>query len=341
MKIAKYIFALLVLPVTLVSCDGIFRDRPNDKLSGESIWDNDRLLDEYVLPWYRNMDNGFSTYVTTIMKGLGYEYEPWYGDQLTVGRRDWYQGDYGNILKSSQQDITTRGRTEWFKFYTQISSINTLLKNENNLSTTNRQRLLGEAHFFRAYYYYLLLRMYGGVLLIKEPYNPLVNPVKFPRASYEEMVRFIADEAELAASLLAVENTPDDVGRPTRGAALMLKGKTFFWAAGDHFQNCEKEYLGFPDNRSEEMLDSAARNYDRVMNLGVYRLVQIAGSSKDEVVAGYRNIFLTKNSEESIWEVQHANDGNFDSANGHKLDREASAPSFGATTAAYLSLIHI
>ena len=40
--------------------------------------------------WYRNMDRGFYTYVTTIMKGLGAEYEPWYGDQLTVGKRDWY-----------------------------------------------------------------------------------------------------------------------------------------------------------------------------------------------------------------------------------------------------------
>ena len=33
--------------------------------------------------------------------------------------------------------------------------------------------------------------------------------------------------------------------------------------------------------------------------------------------------------------MQHANDGNFDSANGHKLDREAAASSFGGTTAAY------
>ena len=41
------------------------------------------------------------------------------------------------------------------------------------------------------------------------------------------MVRFIADEAELAASLLDVTNTADNVGRPTRGTALMLKGKTF------------------------------------------------------------------------------------------------------------------
>lgn len=335
MKVIKYIIASLLFPLTLVSCDSIFRDTPNDKLSEEVIWENERLLDEYVRPWYRNMDNGFSTFVTTLMKGLGYEYEPWYGDQLTVGRRDWYQGDYGNILKSSQQDITTRGRTEWFKYYTQISSINTLLQNEDKLPANVRDRVLGEAHFFRAYYYYTMLRMYGGVLLIKEPYNPLKNPVKFPRASYDEMVRFIADEAELAASLLSVTNTSDNVGRPTRGTALMLKGKTFFWAAGEHFQKCEKDYLGFLTDRSAEMLDSAAYNYERVMRLGVYRLVEIAGNSRDEVVAGYRNIFLTKNSEESIWEVQHADDGNFSAANGHKLDRDASAPSFGATTAAY------
>lgn len=84
----------------------MFRDLPYDKLPGDQIWSDPLLVDEYVLPWYANMDHGFSTFVTTIMKGLGYEYEPWYGDQLTVGRRDWYQGDYGNILKSSQQDIT-------------------------------------------------------------------------------------------------------------------------------------------------------------------------------------------------------------------------------------------
>lgn len=80
MKITKYIIGALLLPVTLVSCDGLFRDAPNDKLSEEVIWENERLLDEYVLPWYRNMDNGFRTYVTTLMKGLGYEYEPWYGE---------------------------------------------------------------------------------------------------------------------------------------------------------------------------------------------------------------------------------------------------------------------
>lgn len=335
MKFLKYIVPSLMLSIGLSSCDDIFRDAPNDKLSPDVIWENEILLNGYILPWYNGMDNGFSTLVTTIMAGLGSEYEPWYGDQLTVGKRSWYQTDYGNILKSQQSMMTTRGRTKWISAYTEIASINTLLENENRLVPGIRDRVLGEAHFFRAYYYYKLLRMYGGTLLIDHVFDPLKKAEKFPRASYEEMVRFIADEAEKASWLLPAKYNDDQVGRATRGAALMLKAKTFLWVAGAHFQNQEKSYLGFPDDRSMEMLDSAAANYDRVMALNVYDLVQIPAGDRQSIVDAYRNIFLTKNTIESILEVQHADDGDFHMANGHKLDRDAAPPSAGGTTAAY------
>lgn len=337
MKLKSYIYILPLLLAAsgLSSCDGLFRDTPYDKLPPDMIWGDAQLVDEYVLPWYRNMDDGFYTYVTTIMKGLGSEYEAWYSDQLTVGKSDWYSGDYGSILKSSQQDITTRGRTEWIKFYNQINSINTLLENEDKLAPSVKQRVLGEAHFFRAWYYYKMLRLFGGTMIIDRTYDPLVDPVRFPRATYEEMVKFICDEAELASTLLPYENADSDVGRPTKGVCYMLRAKTYFWVAGEHFQNQEKGYLGFPDDRSMDMLDLAAKEYDRVIATGEYGLVQISGTSKNDVVAEYRNIFLTKNSRESIWEVQHANDGDFSYANGHKLDRDAAASSFGGTVAAY------
>lgn len=113
MKKLLYItfFSLLLLNVS-TSCNDLFEEVPYDKLSENAIWGDELLLDEYVLPWYRNMDDGFSTYVTTIMKGIGREYEPWYGDQLTVSRSEWYNADYGDILRSSQQELTTRGRTK-------------------------------------------------------------------------------------------------------------------------------------------------------------------------------------------------------------------------------------
>lgn len=335
MKITKYIAGLLMI-AAFGSCDGIFRDQPFDKLAETQIWGDEQLLDEYTARWYRNMDNGFYILVSTIIKNSGEEYDPWFGDQLTVGRSDWYQAGYGDLLKGSQTMYNTRGKMYWGNFYTQIRSINTLMEHEEELPAKIRTRLMGEAHFFRAYYYYKLLRYYGGALIIDHAYNPLENEEKFPRASYEEMVEFIAAEAEKAAELLPAVHDVSMTGRATKGAALMLKGKTYFWASGVPYQNAELPYLGFQTDRSLEMLEKAGKEYDRVMALNVYSLIPINATDRNGVVNEYRNIFLTKNSQESIWEVQHSDDGDFSSSGfGHKLDRDAAPPSLTGVNCAY------
>ena len=331
----RYIFFSLVASLLLTSCDGLFRDEPNDKLGENAIWGNEMLLDEYTARWYRNMDNGFYILVSTIIKNLGEEYVPWFGDQLTVGRSDWYQAGYGDLLKGSQNIYNTRGKLLWENNYTMIRSVNTLLEHEAELPASIRQRLIGEAHFFRAYYYYKLLRHFGGALIIDHAYNPLENEEKFPRASYGEMVDFIAAEAEAAAELLPDVHSQDMTGRATKGAAIMLKAKTYFWASGAHFQNVEQPYLGFTDDRSMEMLGKAAVEYDRIIASGQYGLIPINALDREGVVNEYRNIFLTKNSRESIWEVQHSDDGDFSHGFGHKLDRDAAPPSLTGLNCAY------
>lgn len=332
----KIFFSTLVLAATLSSCDSLFRDEPYDKLGENAIWGDSMLLDEYTARWYRNMDNGFTILVSTIIKNGGIEFEPWFGDQLTVGRSDWYQSGYGDLLKGSQVLLNQRGKLEWENNYTIIRSINTLLEHESELPGAIRDRLIGEAHFFRAYYYYKLLRRFGGSLIIDHTYNPLEKEEKFPRASFEEMVEFITKEAELAAALLPAAHDVSMTGRATKGAALMLKAKTYFWASGDLFQNVELPYLGFPTDRSQDMMDLAAAEYDKVINLGVYGLIPISASDRDGVVQAYRNIFLTKNSRESILEVQHSDDGDFSSSGfGHKLDRDAAPPSLTGVNCAY------
>ncbi len=335
----KFLYTILIVGSiisTQSSCNDLFESIPNDKLAEESIWNDPLLLDEYVLPWYRNMDNGFSTYVTTIMKGIGREYEPWYGDQLTVSRSDWYNADYGDILRSSQQELTTRGRTKWSGFYTQIRSINILLQNADKIPDgAQKNRILGEAHFFRAYYYYLLLRMYGAPIILTEPYDPLTDTRQLSRTTYEKTVEFITEEADMAAALLGAP-TDADAGRATKGAAFMLKAKTYMWAAGIKFQNKQEDYLGFPDDRSKEMYTQAAIAYDSLRNLNQYTLVPINATTRDGIVKEYHEIFLTKNSQESIWEVQHNDDGDFAEGFGHKLDRETAPPSCYGTFAAYV-----
>lgn len=114
----------------------------------------------------------------------------------------------------------------------------------------------------------------------------------------------------------------------------MLKAKTYQWASSPVFQRKEKDFLGFTDDRILDMLRQAKATYEELFTLG-YKLMTIEGTTQDEIKEEYRNIFLTKNSVESIFEVQHSDDGNFDTGFGHKLDREASAPSFGGIYAAY------
>ena len=168
--------------------------------------------------------------------------------------------------------------------------------------------------------------MYGAPIILTEPYDPLTDSRKLARATYEETVNFIVSEASQAAALLDANISESDAGRASKGAAYMLKAKTYFWASGVKFQNRTESYLGFPDDRTDRMYTLAAESYDSLMSLNRYELVQISETTQDGIANAYHDIFLTKNSKESIWEVQHSDDGNFDTEFGHKLDRKPLLP---------------
>ena len=337
------IITIITLAATtgvLTSCDSLFRDAPLNKISEKSVWGNPQLLDEYESSWYRNMSNGFDTYVSTIslMKSKSRYFMPWFGDQITVGKSNYFSGGYGDLLKGNEKQITNWASVTWSKYFTQIQSINTLLENLGEISNGDQKnRIIGEAHFMRGYYYYMLWRMFGGVTLIDHSYNPLIKEEKFPRASYQQMVDFIVAEADEAAKYLPLAHATTETGRATKGAALMLKAKTYLWAASEVFQNKgeEQTYLGFADDQSHIMQEKAKKAYEDLFALNQYSLIPISATTQDEIKEAYRNIFLTKNSQESILEVQHSDDGDFANKFGHKLDRDAASPFFTGNTAAY------
>lgn len=130
------------------------------------------------------MNNGFSTYVPTtiaLVKSASRYYMPWFGDQVVPSKTDYYNAGYGDLLKSNTQEITNWAQVNWSKYYSQIQSINRLFQNQNEIAEgSQKQRILGEAHFFRAYYYFILWRQFGGVMLIQEPLDPLQDAENTP-----------------------------------------------------------------------------------------------------------------------------------------------------------------
>ncbi len=93
-----------------------------------------------------------------------------------------------------------------------------------------RNRLKGEVTFLRAYGYFKLIRDYGEVPIITEPFDLNSNFDK-SRSSYEDCVAFIANELDLAANLLPLNQSADNFGRVTKAAALSIKSRLLLYAA--------------------------------------------------------------------------------------------------------------
>ena len=109
-NLKKYIFGglIAVSMSALLSCDNIFKDAPINKISETEVWQNPMMLDEYVNSWYRDIGSGFKTFVPSIglVKSASRYYLPWFGDQISVGKTDWFNAGYGDLLKGSELELT-------------------------------------------------------------------------------------------------------------------------------------------------------------------------------------------------------------------------------------------
>ena len=136
---------------------------------------------------------------------------------------DYYMGSNNNI------QIAVYGR---------IRNVNDFIAgvSGSSLSDAQKQTMLGQAYFLRAWCYYNLVKWYGGVPIVTEVQDPV--PENFtPRATTRQTIEFILADLDRAAAMLASQTmqggwTGADYGRVTTGTALALKGRVLvLWAS--------------------------------------------------------------------------------------------------------------
>ena len=122
-----------------------------------------------------------------------------------------------------------RGLNNWGTWYQIIRQCNTIfarIDEARDMTTFDRNRILGNTRFIRAYAYYNLLMNYGPVVLLGDevvPNNEDVSYYDRPRDLYDDCVEYICNEFEEAANYLPKRaNSLVDFGLPTQGAAYGL-----------------------------------------------------------------------------------------------------------------------
>ena len=119
-----------------------------------------------------------------------------------------------------------------------IRNINDAINGIENgaLSQDEKDELLGQAYFLRAWCYYYLVRYYGGVPIVTTVLDASSSSA-MPRSTTKACIGFICEDLDKAATMLrkrTLENrwSGSDYGRVTTGTALALKGRVLLlWAS--------------------------------------------------------------------------------------------------------------
>ena len=119
------------------------------------------------------------------------------------------------------------------------------VENSDKLTQEEKNKLLGQAYFFRAYRYWSLVKLYGGVPIIDHPQDPIIGDGDgsdkiVPRSPAKDCIQFICDDLQKAADMLPKSWGSSDYGRINAGAAAALKGQVELFYASPLFNRVDE-----------------------------------------------------------------------------------------------------
>ncbi|MBB6328542.1 hypothetical protein FHS59_004198 [Algoriphagus iocasae] len=188
----------------------------------------------------------------------GFNGGPWMMLEFATGLADTElgQAQYSLFVKDLVNNSDNGyGQTYWTSYYKGIANANLAIANipEMNMDETQKQRLLGEAKFLRAYYYFNLIQIFGNIPLITNPVD-LTSEDLYPSPADASLVydQIVKDLTEAEDSGLPMR---DATGRASMGAVKSLLSSVYLTMAGYPLQK-GNEYYSLAAAKAKEVIDS-------------------------------------------------------------------------------------
>lgn len=278
-KILLYIFLPIVAGGMFSSCaDYLDVDKYfYDQLSIDSAFSKRKYVDGWL-------SNAFEP-IQYITEGEGMR--RWMSDDIVKYEgRDYQNGNYSATTNNGDSENLL------YKAYEAVRKASTFIDNVDRcgeLTEVEKADMKGQMRFIRAYAYWSLIRHFGPVPLIPEhglDVSLSYEKLSLPRASLDEIVAFIDQDLVVAARSLPMVRTVNNMGRPTRGAALALRARILLWVASP-LMNGNRDLFNVKDNHGRQLVPQeydeskwakAAAAAKEVMDLGIYELYTIEPS---------------------------------------------------------------
>ncbi len=319
----RYIKILLIvgLVALLTNCEDYLDLAPELGLTEDVVFDNyestrgylDRcfpLLNDHT-HWNRQRaqrahpaslaDEAAHTYVHNSMKSI-MNTGDWYrqSSSLEVGYTDAaVGGTEGRVIPSSFAGI-------------RVSNVILEKVPDSELTQEQKDKLVGQAYFFRSWFYFEIIRRWGGMPVFDEAYNP-DDEMDMERLDYQESTEWLIEGLNHAIELLPDEWPLAKKGRPTKVAAMSVKSMAALYAASPLMRNevhSLNQYTDYDQEWSERAAEYAHDVIEYIeTELPARRLVG-EGAPAHQRDSLYRHIFYHRPhyvSEEGLWYFNNTN----------------------------------
>lgn len=208
----------LFVPFLMMGCSKVLDKTNLSAVGPDQVWTDVNMSTAYLNQIYANLMPA-----NTMGSGNGTDEGVPYQKQTN----DWLRG---TATFDSRDDFWT---------YSNIRTINILLGNidKATFGQDDKNKIKGQALFWRAWAYHILVSSYGGVPLILEAQTPTTDltALQKPRNKTSECVTQILKDLDDAIALLPDAFTDNDLGRIDKGAAMAFKGRVLLFYASPLF----------------------------------------------------------------------------------------------------------
>lgn len=242
----KYILFFISL-VIVSACDYLDKT-PDEDMTLEDVFSERNYTEAFLTNTYSYVPSEITMAWHSWM-GRDFNLNPFVGaaDEMEMSWTTPYN-QYMNSGAWSTADSGTSTPAFWWWYYEGIRRANLFLENVSKapLSDSDLKTWTGEAYFLRAFYHFMLFRVYGPIPIVDHSISTDEDWHSVVRNSVDDVVDFIVNDCNTAASMLASQVTSDKYGRATSIAALALKARILLYAASPLF-NGNPDYLDFKD----------------------------------------------------------------------------------------------
>ena len=305
--IKKFLIYIVLFAFVNTSCKKLLEQAPEDKPYDDIYWKSESdaakalagdysLLrssltrSEFSMSHFAYADlpvdefSDFSDYALNFLV-RGDEY---YSTGVTIAD---FLGDYLGDLQ------------DWSPFYKTIVTSNTILAKvpaipltEFKQDPTEKNKILGEAMFIRAYNYFYMVRIWGDVPLVLQ-YEPEPGKVK-PIAKTNELVVLDSCIADLKAALPLLQwgylNDGEKAVRANRGSAFALLADIYMWrdflqASNDDLQSSISAVDSITTNGQYRLLDTTefTQLYKGKSDEGIFEMNISASQNENQIYDGF------------------------------------------------------